>query len=59
MACRELRLTGQLDDIAQKAGTLPDGSPVLFIIGHVVSLFPPALLHAAQTCEGAGMDAYA
>jgi uroporphyrin-III C-methyltransferase len=56
---RELRLTGQLDDIAQKAGTLPDGSPVLFIIGHVVSLFAPALLHAAQTCEGAGMDAYA
>ncbi|MGO4908068.1 uroporphyrinogen-III C-methyltransferase [Pseudorhodobacter sp. W20_MBD10_FR17] len=56
---RELRVTGQLDDIAAKATTLPYGLPVLFIIGHVVSLYAPALLHAALACEGAGMHAYA
>ncbi len=56
---REIRLTGQLDDIAAKAELLPDGIPVLFVIGHVVSLYAPAVLHAALTCAGAGMDAYA
>lgn len=56
---REQRMTGQLDDIAAKAAALPTGVPVLFIIGHVVSLYAPALLQAALTCEGAGMDAYA
>jgi uroporphyrin-III C-methyltransferase len=56
---RELRVTGRLDDIAAKAAVLPDGLPVLFIIGHVVSLYAPAVLHAALACDGAGMDAYA
>jgi uroporphyrin-III C-methyltransferase len=56
---RELRVVGQLDDIAQKVTALPADVPVLFIIGHVVSLYAPALLQAALTCQGAGMDAYA
>lgn len=56
---QELRVLGQLDDIADKAQGLPQAVPVLFIIGHVVSLYVPALLQAALQCEGAGMDAYA
>ncbi|WP_022705017.1 uroporphyrinogen-III C-methyltransferase [Pseudorhodobacter ferrugineus] len=56
---QELRVIGQLDDIVHKAACLPKHVPVLFIIGHVVSLYVPALLQAALTCQGAGMDAYA
>lgn len=56
---QELRVIGQLDDMAKKVVDLPKGVPVLFIIGHVVSLYVPALLQAALTCQGAGMDAYA
>ncbi len=56
---REQRVVGQLDDIAEKLSVLPAQVPVLFIIGHVVSLYEPALLQAALTCQGAGMDAYA
>lgn len=56
---QELRVVGQLDDIAQKAVGLPKNVPALFIIGHVVALYAPALLQAALTCQGAGMDAYA
>lgn len=56
---REQRVVGQLDDIAHKLADLPEAVPVLFIIGHVVSLYAPALLQSALTCQGAGMDAYA
>ena len=56
---RELRVIGQLDDIVQKVAGLPESVPVLFVIGHVVSLYPAAVLQAALTCQGAGMDAYA
>jgi len=56
---REMRVIGQLDDIAQKAAVLPPQIPVLFVIGHVVSLYAPAVLQMALSCQGAGMDAYA
>ena len=56
---RELRVVGQLDDIARQLADLPEKVPVLFIIGHVVSLYAPAVLQSALACQGAGMDAYA
>lgn len=56
---RELRVLSTLGGIAGEiARTAPD-APVLFIIGHVVSLYEPALLARAMACEGAGIDAYA
>ena len=56
---RERRVIGQLDDIALKIAGFMPRSPVLFVIGHVVSLYAPAVMAAALVCDGAGMDAYA
>lgn len=56
---REERLLSRLDRIGADAGALPAESPVLFVIGRVVTLYEPACLAAALACEGAGMAAYA
>lgn len=56
---RETRVLSTLESIAaDMAGAAPD-VPVLFIIGRVVSLYEPATLTVALTCDGAGMAAYA
>lgn len=56
---REMRVRSTLSAIAgQMVRTDPD-APVLFIIGHVVSLYEAGVLAAAETCPGVGMDAYA
>lgn len=56
---RERRVIGQLDDIAIKVAAFPPRIPVLFVIGHVVSLYGPTVMAAVLVCDGAGMDAYA
>lgn len=56
---RETRLLSTLGGIAGDMARTTLDAPVLFIIGHVVSLYQPALLARALACEGAGMGAYA
>lgn len=56
---RESRVLSSLSAIAADMAEAQPEIPVLFIIGRVVSLYEPALLAAALTCDGAGMAAYA
>lgn len=56
---RETRVLSDLAGIAAAMAEAEPEAPVLFIIGRVVTLFEPAVLAAALTCEGAGMAAYA
>lgn len=56
---REVRIVSTLGAIAADIATAPPEAPVLFVIGHVVSLYDQVALADALTCEGAGMAAYA
>jgi uroporphyrin-III C-methyltransferase len=56
---RERRLVSCLDAIAGDIAEAGMEAPVLFVIGHVVSLYGAAVLADALACDGAGMAAYA
>lgn len=56
---RETRLLSSLGTIATDVARMPADVPVLFVIGHVASLYPAIALAEAAACEGAGMAAYA
>ncbi|HEX9858961.1 MAG TPA: uroporphyrinogen-III C-methyltransferase [Paracoccaceae bacterium] len=56
---REVRIVSTLACIAVDMARIEPDAPVLFVIGHVVSLYDDAALSAALLCEGPGMVAYA
>jgi len=56
---RESRLTSTLGGIAADVARVQPDAPVLFVIGHVVSLYDSIALADALLCDGAGMAAYA
>ena len=56
---REQRILSTLGGIAADIATAEPEAPVLFVIGHVVSLYDSVALADALTCDGAGMAAYA
>jgi uroporphyrin-III C-methyltransferase len=56
---RERRLVSCLGAIADDIALAGMEAPVLFVIGHVVSLYGSAVLAEALACDGAGMAAYA
>jgi len=56
---RETRLLSTLGTIAADVARVQPDAPVLFVIGHVVSLYPAIALADAALCDGAGMAAYA
>ncbi len=56
---RETRLVSTLGSIATDVARVQPDAPVLFVIGHVVSLYDAIALADASLCEGAGMAAYA
>jgi uroporphyrin-III C-methyltransferase len=56
---RETRLLSSLGTIATDVARMPADVPVLFVIGHVASLYPALALADAALCDGAGMAAYA
>jgi uroporphyrin-III C-methyltransferase len=56
---RETRLASTLGSIAADVARVQPDAPVLFVIGHVVSLYQSISVADAAVCEGAGMAAYA
>ena len=56
---RETRLVSSLGSIATDVARVQPDAPVLFVIGHVVSLYQDIALADAGLCDGAGMVAYA
>ncbi|MEZ5777429.1 MAG: uroporphyrinogen-III C-methyltransferase [Paracoccaceae bacterium] len=56
---RETRIISTLGSIAADIAAGEPEAPVLFVVGHVVSLYGSAVLADALACEGAGMAAYA
>jgi len=56
---RETRLISCLGRIATDVARVQPEAPVLFVIGHVVSLYDAIALADAALCDGAGMAAYA
>jgi uroporphyrin-III C-methyltransferase len=56
---RETRLISDLGRIVADVVRAQPEAPVLFVIGHVVSLYPAIALAEAALCDGAGMAAYA
>lgn len=56
---REARLLSTLGSIATDVARADPEAPVLFVIGHVVSLYGAVTLANAALCDGAGMAAYA
>lgn len=56
---RETRIVSTLGGIAAAVAQSEPDAPVLFVVGHVVSLYDSAALADALTCDGAGMAAYA
>ena len=56
---RETRLLSSLGSIATDVARADPEAPVLFVIGHVVSLYGAVTLANAALCDGAGMAAYA
>ncbi|MFN3937438.1 MAG: uroporphyrinogen-III C-methyltransferase [Gemmobacter sp.] len=58
---REMRTVSTLARIADDVAAVPPEGPVLFVIGHVVSLYRDGALAQAQAlvCDGAGMAAHA
>ncbi len=56
---RESRLTSTLGAIGTDVAQAQPEAPVLFVIGHVVSLYDAIALADAALCEGPGMAAYA
>ncbi|MDI3337614.1 uroporphyrinogen-III C-methyltransferase [Defluviimonas aestuarii] len=56
---REQRILSTLGGIAADIATTEPEAPVLFVIGHVVSLYDSIALADALSCDGAGMAAYA
>lgn len=58
-APREARIVSTLGAIATDIATAAPEAPVLFVIGHVVSLYDRVALGDALSCDGAGMAAYA
>jgi uroporphyrin-III C-methyltransferase len=56
---RETRLASALGAIAGDVGRVQPDAPVLFVIGHVVSLYDAIARADAAQCDGAGMAAYA
>jgi uroporphyrin-III C-methyltransferase len=56
---RESRILSTLGGIAADVATAEPDAPVLFVIGHVVSLYDSIALADALSCDGAGMAAYA
>ncbi len=56
---REMRLVSTLAGIAADVARVQPDAPVLFVIGHVVSLYDAIAPADAEGCEGAGMVAYA
>lgn len=56
---REERIVAQLATIEAEVARVQPQAPVLFVIGHVVSLYDAVIVQTALTCEGAGMEAYA
>jgi uroporphyrin-III C-methyltransferase len=56
---RETRLVSTLGRIATDVARMQPDAPVLFVIGHVVSLYADIALADVTLCEGAGMAAYA
>jgi len=56
---REDRIVSTLGAIAAAIAAQDPEAPVLFVIGHVVSLYDSVTLADALACEGAGMAAYA
>ncbi|GAB1480095.1 hypothetical protein MASR2M74_26670 [Paracoccaceae bacterium] len=56
---RETRLVSSLGSIATDVARVQPDAPVLFVIGHVVSLYDAIALADAALCDGVGMAAYA
>ncbi|MGB3316562.1 MAG: uroporphyrinogen-III C-methyltransferase [Albidovulum sp.] len=56
---RERRILSTLGGIAADVAAAEPDAPVLFVIGHVVSLYDSIALADALSCDGAGMAAYA
>lgn len=56
---RETRLVSTLGSIATDVARVQPDAPVLFVIGHVVSLYRDITVADAALCEGVGMAAYA
>lgn len=56
---REARLVSTLGSIVTDVARVQPDAPVLFVIGHVVSLYDAIALADAALCDGAGMAAYA
>ncbi len=55
---RETRLTSTLGGIAADVARVQPDAPVLFVIGHVVSLYDSIARADALLCDGPGMAAY-
>lgn len=56
---REVRVSSTLGSVATDIARIQPDAPVLFVIGHVVSLYADIVVADAALCEGAGMAAYA
>jgi uroporphyrin-III C-methyltransferase len=56
---RETRLLSTLASIATDVAAVGPDAPVLFVIGHVVSLYDEIALTDAALCDAPGMAAYA
>jgi len=56
---RETRLVSSLGSIATEVARVQPETPVLFVIGHVVSLYDTIARADAALCDGAGLVAYA
>ena len=56
---RETRMVSTLGRIVTDVARVQPDTPVLFVIGHVVSLYDDIALADAALCDGVGMAAYA
>ncbi|PIV78200.1 MAG: uroporphyrinogen-III C-methyltransferase [Rhodobacteraceae bacterium CG17_big_fil_post_rev_8_21_14_2_50_63_15] len=56
---RETRLVSNLGSIVTDVASVQPDAPVLFVIGHVVSLYEAIAMADAALCDGAGTAAYA